>query len=178
MSHCGGWRPPKTPTPWFLALQDFRFRVEHRPGREHANADALSRREAYLTWVEDDPGLRPGGKVCDVPRPPRALRGVVVDGVYRRQPPAGAKEHTLGGSHQGNARHLGWHREQVSHRHKSRETPHGWGENMGRARTSGRRVWQRHGPRNDPVPAHRIRDQARFRGVPGSRRPCYSLRVE
>ena len=29
-------------TRWFLALQDFRFRVDHRPGREHANADALS----------------------------------------------------------------------------------------------------------------------------------------
>ena len=32
-------------TRWFLALQDFRFKVDHRPGREHANADALSRRD-------------------------------------------------------------------------------------------------------------------------------------
>ena len=33
-------------TRWFLALQDFRFQVAHRLGKEHANADALSRRDA------------------------------------------------------------------------------------------------------------------------------------
>ena len=32
-------------TRWFLALQDFRFQMDHRPGRQHANADALSRRD-------------------------------------------------------------------------------------------------------------------------------------
>lgn len=30
-------------TRWFLALQDFKFSVEHRPGTQLANADALSR---------------------------------------------------------------------------------------------------------------------------------------
>ena len=35
-------------TRWFLALQDFRFKVDHRLGREHANADALSRRDNCL----------------------------------------------------------------------------------------------------------------------------------
>ena len=44
-------------TRWFLALQDFRFRVDHRPGREHANADALSRRDTCLGGFQVD--LRP-----------------------------------------------------------------------------------------------------------------------
>ena len=30
-------------TRWFLSLQEFNFVVEHRPGRQHQNADALSR---------------------------------------------------------------------------------------------------------------------------------------
>ncbi len=29
---------------WFEQLQEFNFRLEHRPGRKHLNADALSRR--------------------------------------------------------------------------------------------------------------------------------------
>ena len=37
-------------TRWFLALQDFRFRVDHRPGREHA----LSRRDNCLGGFPGD----------------------------------------------------------------------------------------------------------------------------
>ena len=44
-------------TRWFLALQAFRFRVEHRPGREHANADALSREDACGCWTPRTQGL-------------------------------------------------------------------------------------------------------------------------
>ena len=78
-------------TRWFLALQDFRFRVDHRPGKEHANADALSRRDACLGWAPGDrrPHLR--GKGCDNPLPTRGNRGVVVDGVYRLHPPVGSR---------------------------------------------------------------------------------------
>ena len=92
-------------TRWFLALQDLRFRVEHRPGREHANADVLSRRDVCLAWIEDDPGLHPGVKVCGVP----ILRGDVIDGVYHRCPPAGARERPWPGPHQADE---GLHREQ------------------------------------------------------------------
>lgn len=30
-------------TRWFLSLHPFKFEVRHRPGRQHLNADALSR---------------------------------------------------------------------------------------------------------------------------------------
>ena len=61
---------------------------------------------------------------CDVPRPPRVLRGVVVVDVYHRQPSAGAKERPWGGPRPGNTRHLGWEWRQVSHLYKRCETPH------------------------------------------------------
>ena len=69
-------------TRWFLALQDYRFQVDHRPGREHGNADALSRREACLASVRDNPRLHPAVKECGNPRPnplARRPRGEVVD---------------------------------------------------------------------------------------------------
>ena len=44
-------------TRWFLALQDFHFKVDHRPGKEQANADALSRRDACLGWNPGDQRL-------------------------------------------------------------------------------------------------------------------------
>ena len=73
-------------TRWFLALQDFPFKVEHRPGKDHANADALSRRDACLGWNPGD--QRPGqtGKECGIPLSTRGTQGLVVDGIYRRQP--------------------------------------------------------------------------------------------
>ena len=82
-------------TRWFLALQDFRFKVDHRPGKEHANADALSRRDACLGWAPDDRRLQLRGKECDNPLPTRGNRGVVVEGVYRRLPLGGGREHDL-----------------------------------------------------------------------------------
>ena len=54
-------------TRWFLALQNFRFRVDHRPGREHANADALSRRDACLGGFPGDQGLEQAGEECGIP---------------------------------------------------------------------------------------------------------------
>ena len=44
-------------THWFLALQDYYFQVVHRPGRAHANADALSRRDACLGLCRGVPDL-------------------------------------------------------------------------------------------------------------------------
>ena len=61
-------------TRWFLMLQDYNFRVVHRPGRENANADALSRRDACLWAIRGDPGFRLGWGSCDNPCPPSAPR--------------------------------------------------------------------------------------------------------
>ena len=35
--------PPATLVRWLLKLAEYEFRVEHRPGKLHSNADALSR---------------------------------------------------------------------------------------------------------------------------------------
>ena len=56
-------------TRWFLALQDYRFQVDHRPGREHANADALSRRDACLWAVRDNPRRNRWRSVATRPQP-------------------------------------------------------------------------------------------------------------
>ena len=83
-------------TRWFLALQDFSFRVDHRPGREHANADALSRRDNCLGGFPGDQRPEQAVEECGIPphepRPGR-VRGEVVDGIYRRHPPTGDREH-------------------------------------------------------------------------------------
>ena len=80
-------------TRWFLALQDFRFKVDHRPCKEHGNADALSCRDACLGWTPGDQRLQQTGKECGIPLPTRGTRGLVVDGIYRRHPLAGSREH-------------------------------------------------------------------------------------
>ena len=82
-------------TRWFLALQYFRFTVDHRPGREHANADALSRRDACLGGFPGDQRLEQAVEECGIPplKPrPEQARGTVEDGVYRPHPPAGDGE--------------------------------------------------------------------------------------
>ena len=82
-------------TRWFLALQDFRFTVDHRPGREHANADALSRRDTCLGGFLGYPRPEQAVEECGIPplKPwPGWGRGTVVDGVYRRHPPDGDRE--------------------------------------------------------------------------------------
>ena len=51
-------------TRWFLALQDYNFKVEHRPGKEMAHADALSRMHD-----EDEvprPSVEQRGGICGV----------------------------------------------------------------------------------------------------------------
>ena len=82
-------------TRWFLALQDFRFTVDHRPGREHTHADALSRRDTCLGGFLGYPRPEQAVEECVIPplkpRPGRG-RGTVVDGVYRRHPPDGGRE--------------------------------------------------------------------------------------
>ena len=76
-------------TRWFLALQDYHFQVVHRPGRAHANADALSRRDACLGLCRGVPDLQLRVGVCGNPDPTeefeprqRPLRGQVVRGRY------------------------------------------------------------------------------------------------
>ena len=56
-------------TRWFLALQDYNFQVVHRPGRTHANADALSRRDACLGLSRGVPDLQLRVGVCGNPDP-------------------------------------------------------------------------------------------------------------
>ena len=85
-------------TRWFLQLQDYKFTVEHRPGKAIPHADALSRRdEGMMTSASPAPGERLRGGMCGVsvgvhrrtgkhaPVSPwkRRLRlGEVVEGVY------------------------------------------------------------------------------------------------
>ena len=54
-------------TRWFLSLQEFNFVVEHRPGRQHQNADALSRVHCMVsTGASNTSALRQrGGYVQD-----------------------------------------------------------------------------------------------------------------
>ena len=80
-------------TRWFLALQDYKFQVQHRPGKEHANADALSRRDACLWAARRGPGLLLGRGSCGNPGAQPLgqrhwqARGQVIGGRYVRDPP-------------------------------------------------------------------------------------------
>ena len=74
-------------TRWFLALQDYRFKVDHGPGREYGNADALSRRDACLWAVGGAPGQ-------------------VIHSVYHRFPPEGAMDRISAAPLSANERHL------------------------------------------------------------------------
>ena len=47
---------------WSMALQAYYFEVEYKPGREHLNADALSRQAD----VDDSPSSEEGGNVKDI----------------------------------------------------------------------------------------------------------------
>ena len=75
-------------------------------GRENANADALSRRDACLGWTPDDQRLQPAVKECGNPLPTRGNRGLVVDGVYHRHPLAGGSEHIWTRHNQPDGAHL------------------------------------------------------------------------
>ncbi|XP_068097047.1 uncharacterized protein [Hyperolius riggenbachi] len=63
---------------WFLSLQEFNFLVEHRPGKEHQNADALSRVHCMVGQSAStaSSGLRQRGGIC------RGHQGWVLDGRY------------------------------------------------------------------------------------------------
>ena len=86
------------------ALQDFRFKVDHRPVREHANADALSRRDACLWSVRDNPRLQPAVEECGNPVPtPQARRMAYTADIHQSEPESvhcvtliGAMENTCG----------------------------------------------------------------------------------
>lgn len=64
-------------TRWFLALQEFKFVVEHRPGRLHQNADALSRVHCLSSTVASTSmALGHRGGICT------GRRGWVLEGRY------------------------------------------------------------------------------------------------
>ena len=112
-------------TRWFLALQDFRFQVDHRPGREYANADALSCRDACLGWIKDNHRLRPVVKESGNPFPTPLVRGVVVEGVYRRYPVSKMGDTCAGsgGSRGAILRGRGMIGEQAGARYQERDRP-------------------------------------------------------
>ena len=95
---------------YYLLCREFTLVTDHKPLRWMASAKDTNARVtrwflALQAWIEDDPGLHPGVKVCGVP----ILRGDVIDGVYHRCPPAGARERPWPGPHQADE---GLHREQ------------------------------------------------------------------
>ena len=75
-------------TRWFLELQDYQFKVEHRAGKKHGNADA--RAEALWSGPCGE-GMDLRGRVCGTPSFPRGPTvashrrkqgGRVIHGVY------------------------------------------------------------------------------------------------
>ena len=48
-------------TRWFLSLQPFHFRVQHRAGSQHGNSDGLSRRHCLSSRVAQPLGVEQGG---------------------------------------------------------------------------------------------------------------------
>ena len=119
-------------TRWFLALQDFRFKVDHRPGKEHANADALSRRDACLGRAPDDRRLQLMGKECDNPLPhqgePRGSGGrrILLTPTSRRQSARSDSSQSPDDAHLARGR---W---RPGKQHKRRPRTHGRGEQEGR----------------------------------------------
>lgn len=63
-------------TRWFMSLQDYSFTVEHRPGRQLGNADALSRMYCLRAQSVPTPRSKQEGRICD------RTREKVVEGVY------------------------------------------------------------------------------------------------
>lgn len=51
-------------TRWFLALQPYKFRIEHRKGTQNANADGLSRKHV-VGWSAQTDRLELGGRICE-----------------------------------------------------------------------------------------------------------------
>ncbi|CAM5157677.1 unnamed protein product [Eretmochelys imbricata] len=47
-------------TRWFLSLQPFHFRVQHRAGSQHSKADGLSRKHCLSSQVAQPPGVEWG----------------------------------------------------------------------------------------------------------------------
>ena len=136
-------------TRWFLVLQNFNFKVDHRPGKEHANADALSRRDACLGWNPVDQRLYQVVKECDNPLPTRGIRGLVVEGVYRRHPLAGGREHHIPYPHQPDGEHLAGGRKRAGGHLKRQPRTHSGVEEEGPTR---RRPLIHHGLRGSRRP--------------------------
>ncbi|KAG6930890.1 hypothetical protein G0U57_002792, partial [Chelydra serpentina] len=55
-------------TRWFLSLQPFQFRVQHRAGSRHGNADGLPRVHCLASQTAQPLGVEQGGGICGRPR--------------------------------------------------------------------------------------------------------------
>ena len=74
-------------TRWFLSLQPYAFRVVHRSGAAHGNANAMSRRDALGSWSGPPPRSDLRGGVCGSRR--GRPRGIIMEGRYYPVPPQG-----------------------------------------------------------------------------------------
>ncbi|XP_026116332.1 uncharacterized protein LOC113094960 [Carassius auratus] len=61
-------------TRWFLALQDFHFRVQHRAGAAHGNADGLSRMWSLWSGLSNNTSLPPPRSPLSLHRCSRSTR--------------------------------------------------------------------------------------------------------
>ena len=84
-------------TRWFLELQNYKFRVEHRPGKDIQHADAMSRLYEEEGLEAPTPGGELRGGVCGVSLARRP-------GEYFHQVSRGSEG---GVQHQGQAQPLG-----------------------------------------------------------------------
>lgn len=71
---------------WLLALQEFDFAIEHRPGKQHTNADAMSRHPRHQGW-ESCPACKDSQATSDVEdfSEPAPLHFISRDTVYEKQ---------------------------------------------------------------------------------------------
>ncbi|KAG6932446.1 hypothetical protein G0U57_021481 [Chelydra serpentina] len=67
-------------TRWFLSLQPFQFRIQHRAGSRHGNANGLSHVHCLASQAAQPLGVEQRGGLCDRPRPVGYSR--VVEGRY------------------------------------------------------------------------------------------------
>ncbi|KAG6927905.1 hypothetical protein G0U57_009006, partial [Chelydra serpentina] len=61
-------------TRWFLSLQPFHFRIQHRAESQHGNVDSLSRQHCLSSQVAQPHGVEQGRGICDTGGPRSSSR--------------------------------------------------------------------------------------------------------